>query len=317
MSPKVCILAYDGLCTFEFGIAVEAFALPRDEFDTWYETRTVAAEPGRITGLGGVLIEADFDLNALDNADLVVVPGWKGVDVPVPQPLVSALRRSHANGARIATICSGVFVLARAGLLAGRRATTHWRHADRLAKEFPDIEVKPDVLFVDEGNILTSAGSAAGLDLCLHIIRKDFGVSHANAVARRLVLPAHRDGGQRQFVPRPVPPERGGRIAPLLDIMRSTLDKPWPIARMAAVAGMSQRTLARRFHEGTGMTPGAWLTSERVARAVDLLESTDLPLAGVAEISGFGSLETFRRKFRAVRGTTPSQYRNSFGAERT
>lgn len=310
---QVCILAYDGLCTFEFGIAVEAFALPRSEFDRWYDTRTIAAEPGRITGLGGVVIEADHDLRALAKADIIMIPGWKGVDVPVPDDLVAALRKAHHNGARIATICSGVFVLAATGLLDGRRATTHWRYAELLAQRFPDIIVEPDVLFVDEGSLLSSAGSAAGLDLCLHIIRRDFGVDHANAVARRLVLPAQREGGQRQFVPRPVPPERGGRIAPLLDTMRSTLDEPWPMARMANVAGLSQRTLARRFHEATGKTPGAWLTATRVARAVELLETTDLSLTDVASACGFGSSETFRREFRLAQGATPSQFRRAFG----
>lgn len=312
-SPQVCILAYDGLCTFEFGIAVEAFALPRVEFDRWYETRTIAVEPGRITGLGGVVIEAEHDLDALRAADIIVIPGWKGAEVPVPEPLIQALQAANRNGARIATICSGVFALAATGLLNGCRATTHWRYTETLARRNPQIEVEPDVLFIDEGLVLSSAGSAAGLDLCLHMIRQDFGVDHANAVARRLVLPAHRDGGQRQFVPRPVPPERGGRIAPLLDTMLAAIDEPWSMSRMAEHAGLSHRTLARRFHEATGQTPGAWLTAARVARAAELLETTELSLADVAGTSGFGSLETFRREFRQAHGTSPSQFKRAFG----
>lgn len=312
-SPQVCILAYDGLCTFEFGMAVEVFALPRTEFDRWYRTTTIAAEPGRIRGLGGVLIEADHDLGALAKADLIVIPGWKGVDAPVPADLIEALHDAHADGARIATICSGVFALAATGLLDGRRATAHWRYTETLAKRFRKIEVEPDVLFVDEGALLSSAGSAAGLDMCLHIIRQDFGVEHANAVARRLVLPAQREGGQRQFVPRPVPPERGGRIAPLLDTIRAQLDEPWPMARMAVVAGLSYRTLARRFRDVTGQSPISWLAAQRVARAAELLESTELSLSDVAHTSGFRSSETFRREFRAARGISPSQYRRAFG----
>lgn len=312
-SPVVCILAYDRLCTFEFGMAVEAFALPRSEFDHWYVTHIIAAEPGRITGLGGVVIEADYDLAALASADLIIIPGWKGVDVPIPEVLIDALRLANANGARIATICSGVFALAATGLLDGRRATTHWRYSDLLEARFPQIEVEHDVLFVDEESVLSSAGSAAGLDLCLHIIRQDFGLQHANAVARRLVLPAQREGGQRQFLPRPVPPERGGRIAPLLDTIRAKLDEPWPISRMARAAGLSQRTLARRFNETTGQTPGAWLTAERINRSAELLETTELSLSDVAHASGFGSSETFRREFRLGRGATPSQYRRAFG----
>lgn len=310
--PLVIGLAYDGLCTFEFGIGVEVFGLPRPEFECWYRYRTVAAEPGPLRAAGGMRVEAEHDLDVLARAALILVPGWRGVDAPVPPPLLTALRAAHSHGARIASICSGAFVLAAAGLLDGRRATTHWRYADALATRYPKVRVEPDVLFVDEGELLTSAGSAAGLDLCLHLVRRDFGPAHANAVARRLVLPASREGDQRQFVPRPVPKARGGRLAPLLDEVRGRLDEPWSLARLAETGAMSPRTLARRFREATGQTPHGWLASERVARAAELLEATDLSLADVLAAAGFASAESFRREFRRRRGVSPSRYRASF-----
>jgi len=313
-APLVCALAYDRLCTFEYGIAVELFGLPRPEFKRWYRFKTVAAEAGPLKAIGGLTITTDGGLELLAGADLIVVPGWRGSDAPVPDALIKSLQRAHKKGARIASICSGVFVLAAAGLLDGRRVTTHWRYTEQLGALYPAVRVEPDVLYVDEGSVLTSAGSAAGLDLGLHIIRRDFGVEAANAVARRLVLPPQRDGGQRQFVAAPVPKAQGGRIAPLLDTMRQELDQPWPVSRMAGQAGLSPRTLARRFGEATGQTPLAWLTSARVENAALLLETTNASLADVALSCGFGSPETFRREFRNQRGISPSQFRAAFGA---
>lgn len=313
--PLVCVIAYDGLCTFEFGIGVEVFGLPRPEFDSWYDFAVVAAEPGPLRAIGGISVEAEAGLDRLAEASLVLVPGWRGADEAVPSALIEALRQAHAGGARIASICSGVFVLAAAGLLDRRRATTHWRHVDKLAEHYPAIEIDPDVLYVDEGDVLTSAGSAAGLDLCLHIIRRDFGAAHANAVARRLVLPAQRQGGQRQFVQAPVPKLRGGQIAPLLDHVRSRLDEAWPVDRMAAWVGLSPRTFARRMTEA-GMTPLHWLRMARVERAAELIETSDAALADVAAAAGFGSLESFRREFRRARGIAPSQHRARFGMAR-
>ncbi|MEM8538633.1 MAG: DJ-1/PfpI family protein, partial [Pseudomonadota bacterium] len=203
--PLVCAIAYDGLCTFEFGIAVELFALERPEFENWYRYLTVKADPGPVRATGGITIDALDDLTVLEEASLIIVPGWRGATTPVPENLRTALQKAHANGARIASICSGVFVLAAAGLLDGKRATTHWRCTETLAQMYPQISVDPDVLFVETDGIYTSAGSAAGLDLGIHIIRQDFGAQAAASVARRLVLPAQRDGGQRQFIPRPEP----------------------------------------------------------------------------------------------------------------
>lgn len=313
-APLVCAIAYDGLCTFEFGIAVEIFALPRPEFDSWYRYATVKAEPGPIRGTGGITIDAEGTLDLLHDASLIVVPGWRGANAPVPPALCVALQSAHARGTRIASICSGVFVLAAAGLLDGKIATTHWRYTDLLATRFPNVTVDPDVLFVEADGIYTSAGSAAGLDLGLHIVRQDFGAQAASSVARRLVLPAQRDGGQRQFVPRPMPKMRlGSNLAALQDRIRGSIDEDWPIARMARCAGTSDRTLARRFHEETGSTPTHWLKAERISRAAELLENGKMPLSDVWEACGFGSAETFRREFRKMMGVPPVKYRERMG----
>lgn len=311
-TPLVCVLAYDGLCMFEFGIAVEVFGLPRPEFDSWYRFCTVAIEPGPLRGTGGVSVEAACGLEALAEADLILVPGWRGADAVVPPELITSLRAAHSSGARIVSICSGVFVLAATGLLDGKRATTHWHHVAALSKLYPRINVDPDVLYIDAGDVLTSAGSAAGLDLCLHVVRGDWGAKRANAVARRLVLPAHRDGGQRQFIQAPVPKTRSGRIAPLLDSIKERLNEDWPVSRMAKAAGLSPRTLARRFKETQNHTPIGWLTASRVSYAVELIETTDITLSEIADVCGFKSGETFRKEFKRLRGVAPSQYRKMF-----
>ena len=310
-APLVCLIAYDGLCAFEYGIGLEVFGLPRPEFARWYDLAVVAAEPGPLRAMGGIVIEAEDGLDRLAHADVVLVPGWRATDAPVPEALTTALRSAYENGARIASICSGAFALAAAGLLDGRRATTHWRYAVALAQGYPAVRVEPDVLYVVDGSVMTSAGSAAGLDLCLHIVRQDFGVAMANAVARRLVLPAHRDGAQPQVLSGPVAHERGGRIAPLLDRMRTSPGEAWPTYRMADVAGLTRRTFARRFVDATGQTPLAWLTALRVAHAKDLVERTDMPLRAVARDAGFGSTETFRREFRKACGLSPSKFRKA------
>jgi len=223
---------------------------------------------------------------------------------------------AHAAGARIATICSGVFVAAACGLLEGRRATTHWRYLDLLSERYPSIVIDEAVLYVDEGDVLSSAGSAAGLDLCLHIVHGDFGAAAANSVARRLVLPAHRAGGQKQFVPRPVARRRDDPLAPFLDHLRTRLDEAWPIARMAQEAGMSTRTLMRRMHATTGLTPQNWLMTQRVSHAVSLLEQSDASLDDIASACGFNSTESLRYHFRRLRGRPPSWYRAHFMQER-
>lgn len=312
-NPRVVALAYDGLCTFEYGVAVELFGLPRPEMGPdWYAFATAAIEPGPLRGLGGVQVVADGGLELVEQAGTIIAPGWRGADIPVPQPLIEALQAAHANGARVMSICSGVFVLAAAGLLAGRRATTHWRYVDTLRALHPDIDVQPDVLYVDEGDVLTSAGSAAGLDLGLHLIRRDFGSEAANSVARRLVIPPHRDGGQAQFIQRPVPiAHEASRLSPILDRMRADLAREHSIKILAEAAGMSPRTFLRRFEAATGMTPARWLLAERLARARELLETTPAGVEQIAQAVGFGAA-ALRHHFRKSLATTPQAYRARF-----
>ena len=310
----VVALAYDGLCTFEFGVAVELFGLPRPEMGPdWYRFATAAIEPGPLRGLGGVQVTADGGLDLVEQAGTVIVPGWRGADAPVPQPLIDALQVAHRRGARVMSICSGVFVLAAAGLLAGRRATTHWRYVDRLRVLHPDIDVQPDVLYVDAGDVLTSAGSAAGLDLGLHLIRRDFGPEAANTVARRLVVPPHRDGGQAQFIQRPVPvAHESARLGPVLERMRGDLAGEHTVKALADAAGMSPRTFLRRFEAATGTTPARWLLAERLARVRDLLETSPAGVEQIAQSVGFGAA-ALRHHFRKSFATTPQAYRARFG----
>jgi AraC family transcriptional activator FtrA len=308
----VAAVAYDGLCTFEFGIVVELFGLPRPEFEQWYELVVCSVDAGPLTATGGVLLSAQAGLSALRRAGTIIVPGWRDADERPPRELVDALIKAHHRGARLVSICSGVFVLAATGLLDGRRATTHWRYAKSFARQYPRVQLEPDVLYVDNGDIMTSAGSAAGIDLCLHIIRRDFGARVTNEVARRLVMSPHREGGQAQYVPRPVGDEERPWLAHLLEWAQRRLHEALPIERLAREARMSKRTLARRFSETTGTSPADWLIGLRVARAKDLLETTRRPIERVADDCGFGSAATMRHHFRQRVGTTPASYRNRF-----
>ena len=312
--PNVCILAYDGLCSFEFGICVEVFAKARPELEVnWYETTVIAEETGPLQMEGGLSVNVPHGLEMAERADLILIPGWKQPDAAVSPELAEILRSAVQRGATVASICSGIFVLAEAGILTGCRATTHWRYVDLFRERYPDIELDPDVLYVDEGRVVTSAGSAAGLDLCLYLVRRDFGVKVANSVARRLVLPAHREGGQAQFISKPVGKARHGEIGGLMDEVRENLDQDWAISAFAEKAGMSRRTLIRRFKDSTGNSPLAWLTSERVAFAKELLETTDLTVSEIAERTGLGAPETLRHHFRRLVGVSPLNYRTSFG----
>ena len=309
----VAVLAYDGLCTFEFGIAVEVFGLARPEFEfPWYRFAVVAAEGLRARAMGGFIVEADAGLDRLGEAGTIIVPGWRDRTERPPEHLLKAITKASARGARCLSICSGVFVLAAAGLLAGRRATTHWRHIPDLKRLYPDVHVEEDVLYVDEGNVITSAGSAAGIDACLHLIRKDFGSKIANTVARRLVMPPHRDGGQAQFVAAPVQERPGRTIAEAMEWARRHLAETIDIADLATAAAMSERTFQRHFREAVGMTPKLWLQRERMFRAQELLETSGLALGEIAELCGYMSLETFRVAFRRALGTSPAAYRVRF-----
>lgn len=318
LNSLVVALVYDGLCAFEFSCAAEVFGLPRPELGPlWYRFDTCSVKGSAVRGQYGMRMQATAGLDLLLGAGTVIIPGWQGVDVPVPPALLDALRNAHAKGARLLSICSGAFVLAATGLLDGKHATTHWRYAERLRQRYPQIRVDPNVLYVDEGGVLTSAGSAAGLDLCLHLVRRDYGPAIANQVARRLVIAPHRDGGQAQFVERPVdererrPGERESLPA-LLDKIRRRLNEPWRIADLARLAAMSERTFMRRFHAATGSSPADWITRARIDRARELLESTTLPIDHIAERCGLGTPTTLRHHFRKKVGVSPAQYRRRF-----
>lgn len=309
-APLVAILAYQQLGLFEFGCAVGLFAPQRPELDVeWYRSVVCACEPGALKTLGGCLLQPPATLDRLDDADVIVIPGWRNPDECPPAALLDKLRAAHARGARLASICSGAFVLAYAGLLDGHSATTHWRLTDLLASRFPAIEVRADVLYVDTGSILTSAGSATGMDMLLHMVRKDYGTHVANLVAQRLVLAPWRDGERSQLVNRSIPLGEPNRLAVLTEWVRSHLDQPHTLASLAERAALSQRTLQRQFLEATGLSPIDWVIRERVALARELLETTDRPLHWIAERAGFGSLESFRRHFRVLAQASPAAYR--------
>ena len=312
--PLVVALACDRLALFEFGITVEFFALSRPELDfVPYRFAVAAADPPPLQAAGGVRIDADGGLELLREANLIVVPGWRDLDDAPDGSITRALCDAVEGGARVVSICSGAFLLGHAGLLDGRRATTHWRHVERLARLFPAVRVEPDALYVDEGQVMTSAGSAAGIDLLLHLVRKDYGARVANMFARRMVVPPHRDGGQSQFVTQPLAIVRtNDRIARVADWMALNLNEEITVEGLARRAAMSVRTFSRRFRAATGATPIEWLLRLRVRHAQDLLEATDLPIDHIAQTAGFNAPESLRHHFRRVVGTSPSKWRSSF-----
>lgn len=310
---SVVAVAYDGLCTFEFGVATELFGLARPELDVdWYDFSVVAADDRPLRALGGLTIRAPHDLAAIEGAGTVVLPGWRDIDEPPPADLLRALRRAHDAGARIMSICSGVFIVAAGGLLDGRAATTHWRYTDALRERYPLIDVRPDVLYIDNGSVLTSAGSAAGLDLGLHLIRRDFGAEVANSVARRLVVSPQRDGGQAQFITAPAVADQPDSLAATMAWAVERLDTELAVADLAAHATMSTRTFARRFRAEVGASPHRWLVQQRILRAQALLETTNHSIDTVARACGFGSAATLRHHFQQGVRTTPSAYRARF-----
>ncbi|MBC8991273.1 transcriptional regulator FtrA [Micromonospora chalcea] len=310
----VAVLAYEGMSVFETGIVTEVFGLPRPEFDVpWYELTVCAETPGAVRLVGGATLHTDHGLDVFAGAGTLIVPGVADVHADPSPRLTAALRAAHRRGARIVSICSGAFALAGAGLLDGRRATTHWRYADLLARRHPAVRVDPDVLYVDHGDVLTGAGSAAGLDLCVHLVRRDHGPTIANAVARRLVVPPHRDGGQAQFVEAPVPADPGDdRLAASMSWALANLTAEITVARLAGQAHMSPRTYLRHFARATGTTPIRWLIDRRVQASLPLLETTSAPIEEVAATVGFETAVTFRHHFAAAMRTSPSAYRRAF-----
>ena len=319
MEPKlgaarsvVCV-AYDDLSLFEAGIASEVFGLERPEFEhPLYRFRVAQIEPGMLRSRGGLQLRADGGLGLLNRADLVIVPGWRGTDAP--EALQRALRRAHARGAQLLSICTGAFVLAEAGLLDGLEATTHWRYVPAFRERFPKVAWLADVLYVDTGSIVTSAGSAAGIDACLHVVRRHHGSAVANLVARTMVTPPHRQAGQAQFIPMPVGPATRSSLGPVLDWARARLDKPLRVGDMAGRAAMSERNFLRHFSAQVGIGPKEWLRRERVAAAQALLERSSQRLEAVAQAVGFGSAAALRAAFRQTIGVPPTLHRRQFGS---
>jgi len=312
---RVVLLVTEGAVFFDLGTVVTVFgpkrpgtlrpALP-------YELTLAAAEPGPVRTSAGIAVHAPAGLDALERADLVVVGGCTPPLVARQHAPLDALGAAHARGTRVMSICTGAFVLARAGLLDGRRATTHWAFCAQLAAEFPAIDVDPDVLYVDDGDVLTSAGLAAGMDLSLHVVRGDLGADAATAIARWNVVPPHRDGGQAQYIDRPVPDASDGGLAATRAWALERLHEPLTVEALARHAHVSPRTFARRFVAETGHPPKRWLTAQRVHHARRLLESTDLPVEDVARRAGFGTAAALRTHFARATATRPTAYRRTF-----
>ncbi|MFE1597130.1 GlxA family transcriptional regulator [Nocardia sp. NPDC058705] len=311
---SVSVLAYDGMTAFETGIVIEVFGLTWPDIDQpWYELKICTETPDPVRVIGGATLTSPYGLAEFAAADTVVVPSVADPRAPTSPELIDALRQAHSNGSRIVSICSGAFALAAAGLLDGRRATTHWRYADLLRERFPLVEVDPEPLYTDEGDILTSAGCAAGLDLALHLVRNDLGASVANSVARRLVIQPHRTGGQAQYIESPIPPEPlDAPIARSLSWALEHLADPIGIPDLARVGGLSPRTYLRHFTRETGSTPSKWLIAQRIQAALVMLETGDAPIEEIATAAGFATPVTFRHHFAKAVHTSPSAYRRTF-----
>jgi AraC family transcriptional regulator, transcriptional activator FtrA len=313
--PTVAVAVVSGTAPFELATTIEVFGTDRSWLsDDWYDFKLCAAQPGPIRTQAGLVLDTPYGVDDLVCADTVIVPA-AGERPEEHGPLLDALRAAYANGARIASICTGAYLLAESGLLDDRRATTHWAHAEDFAQRYPRVHVDPNVLYVEDGRLFTSAGTAAGIDLCLHLVRLDLGTDVANAVARRMVVPPHRDGGQAQYVDAPLPRVDADTLGPVLDWALAHLPEQVTLDDLADVAHVSVRTLMRRFQAATGTTPLQWLLAQRVRRAQHLLESSDEPVERIASLSGFGSAANLRQHFTRVVGVPPMSYRRTFKCE--
>ncbi|KVE23655.1 AraC family transcriptional regulator [Burkholderia singularis] len=308
----VAVVAYDGISPFHLSVPCIVFGESRPG-EPRFELRVCATDAGELATTSGFTITAPHGLEALEGADTVIVPCWHDGTQTPPAALVDALRAAHANGAQLVGLCLGAFVLAATGLLDGRTATTHWAWADDFAQRYPRVTLNAHVLYIDDGDVMTSAGTAAGLDCCLHVVRKRYGASAANRIARRLVIPPHRQGGQAQFVDQPVAANpRDGRLSELFDWVRENLALPHTLDSLAARALMSRRTFTRHFRRATGTTVSAWLLAQRLARAQQLLEATNRPIDAIAQTAGFSSSASLRQHFAEAFDTSPSAYRREF-----
>ncbi|HEX6518421.1 MAG TPA: helix-turn-helix domain-containing protein [Streptosporangiaceae bacterium] len=316
---NVAVVVVNDFHPFEFGVICEVFGIDRTEEGLpAYDFAVVGGEPGPLRSYNDFALEPRHGLERLTEADLIALPAVSDRRVRAerfpefPAGLLDALRDAVDRGARVLSVCSGAFILGEAGLLDGRRCTTHWMYADELARRYPAAKVDPDVLYVDDDPVISSAGTAAGIDACLYLVRKEQGSRVANGIARRMVVPPHRDGGQAQYVAQPVAPVCGGPLHDLLEWLRANLAEPFTVRQLAGRAHMSERTFARRFVQDTGTTPQRWLISQRILLAQQLLEETDETVDAIADRAGFGNATAMRHHFRRWRGTTPDAYRRLF-----
>ncbi|MEU6775435.1 helix-turn-helix domain-containing protein [Streptomyces sp. NPDC046759] len=314
MLQNVAAVLLDGVNPFEMAVVCEVFGTDRsDEGLPVYDFAVVSAEGPVLRSTAGFTLQVEHGLERLEAADLIAVPAGSAYDCrEFPPELLDALRRGVDRGARVLSVCSGVFVLAAAGLLDGRRCAVHWHHAGELARQYPGLTVEPDVLYVDEDPVITSAGTAAGIDACLHLVRKEQGPEVANKIARRMVVPPHRDGGQAQYIERPLPKGPCDTVGEVLVWMEEHLDREVTVEQLAARAHMAPRTFARRFQQETGTTPYRWVLRQRVLRAQELLEGTDETMDAIAWRTGFGTAAALRHQFVRALGTTPHAYRRAF-----
>jgi len=318
MLRNVAVVAFDQAPVFEIGVVCEVFGLDRSADGlTRFDFALVAGEPPPLRTSSGFSIDTPHGLERLEAAELIAIPGWRSPDEQPPAAVLDALRAAVARGARVMSLCSGAFVLAAAGLLDDRRATTHWRYAPALAQRHPRVRVAPDVLYVDEGQVLTSAGTAAGIDLCLHIVRTEYGADVANRIARRMVVPPHREGGQAQYIETPIAADRrDGALGAALAWALAHLDEELSVEVLARRAHMSPRTFVRRFAAALGGTPHQWLLAQRLTQARRLLETTDLGIDEVAGRAGFGSAAALRVHFARRLDIAPLAYRRTFRSGR-
>ncbi|MGC0400663.1 transcriptional regulator GlxA family with amidase domain [Streptomyces sp. SAI-126] len=314
MLTNVAAVVLDGVNPFELGVVCEVFGTDRsDDGLPVYDFAVASAEGPVLASRSGFSLHVEHGLERLESADLIAVPAGACYETrEFPPELLEALRSGVERGARVLSVCSGVFLLAAAGLLDGRRCAVHWHHAEELARAYPRLTVEPDVLYVDEDPVITSAGTAAGIDACLHIVRKEQGPEVANKIARRMVVPPHRDGGQAQYIERPLPRSRCDTVGEVLVWMERHLDEEVTVEQLAERAHMSPRTFARRFQQETGTTPYRWILRQRVLLAQRLLEATDETVDAIAGRAGFGTAAALRHQFLRAVGTTPNAYRRTF-----
>lgn len=312
---NVAILTFEGMPAFEFSCALEIFALPRPEIQNAYTCEVLAVDDKSIASTGGVNISVSKDISALSEFGTIVVPGWPQDRKEIPSQLALGLKNLHANGGRLISICSGAFLFATLGLLDGKQATTHWRYSDSFKARFPKVNYQGDVLYTEDNNIYSSAGSTAGLDLCLHIVRQDLGYKKANKVARRLVMQPHRAGGQAQYIEAPILQDKPNRLSETLAWALSHLDQEILIDDLANRACVSRRSFDRQFRANMSMSPKQWLIQIRIARACEILESTGFDIEHVAQQAGFDKAINLRHHFKIQKGISPAQYRAQFAMQ--